>query len=87
MENLQPWIDGDLAGQEHQGYLTGQLHCKQGWATDNSSDDSGMDTPYLKGYRRGWDEAFQAGLHGTEPKERDNSLPYIDEQIIKDNFG
>jgi hypothetical protein len=66
--NLQPWIDGDLAGQEAEGYKDGQQHCKEGWCTDNSSDDSGMDTPYLRGYRRGWDAAKRAGLHGTERK-------------------
>ncbi len=68
--NLQPWITGDLAGQENEGYLEGQRHCKQGWCTDNSSDDSGMDTPFLRGYRRGWDDTQRAGLHGTEPIKR-----------------
>lgn len=67
--NLQPWIDGDLAGQENEGYLTGRIHCKQGWCTDSLSDDPRMDTPYLKGYRRGWNEAYSAGEHSVEPKK------------------
>lgn len=64
--NLQPWIDGDEAGQEAEGYKDGQLHCKQGWAADNSADDSNMNTPYQRGYCRGWDKAYRDGLHGTE---------------------
>jgi hypothetical protein len=81
--NLEPWQTGDLKGQEEEGYKDGQLHCKQGWARD----ESGNQTPYIKGYHRGWYEAYGAGLHGTEPIKRDKKLPYIDEEIIRSMFG
>lgn len=73
--NIQPWTDGDLAGQEAEGYKDGQLHCKQGCGVDGYSSD----TPYMTGYRRGWEEANAAGLHGTEPRIRDRRLPVWDD--------
>lgn len=60
--NLQPWIDGDLEGQEFEGYNDGVLHCKQGWCSDSCADGYN-DTPYLRGCLRGWDATKQAGLH------------------------
>lgn len=63
--NLQPWIDGNIAGQEAEGYKVGQLHCKQGWCCDGNAD-----TPFSRGYNRGWDDAKKTGLHGTMPPKK-----------------
>jgi len=79
--NLQPWLDGDEVGQEQEGYLEGQLHCKQGWCTDWCADGC-IDTPFSRGYRRGWDDTKAAGLHGTEPPLRDRTLqPWSNEYL------
>lgn len=84
MNDLLPWINNDMAGQEQVGYTDGQLHCKQGWCTDNSCDDSGMTTPYLTGYRRGWDQAKADGLHGTEPIQRATGPLYISPEAVEE---
>lgn len=63
--NLQPWTDGDLAAQERAGYDEGHRHCRQGWCQDCMADGH-VDTPFARGYRRGWAAARDAGLHGKE---------------------
>lgn len=76
--NLEPWINHDLKGQEQAGYAEGELHCKQGWCVDNSNNDSGANTPWMIGYRKGWDAAKLADLYGKEPRKRIRELPTID---------
>lgn len=81
--NLQPWLDGDEAAQEQEGYKDGQLHCKQGWVVDCALPPNPMDTPWVHGYCRGWDEAKAAGLHGTEPIKRDKTLPVWSDEYLE----
>lgn len=45
-ENLQPWIDHDLAGQEAEGYRQGKQNCMEGWARDG---DGITKTPFSIG--------------------------------------
>lgn len=62
--DLTPWTTGDTAAQEQAGYNDGRRHCIEGWCVDSMASD-GPDTPWSRGYARGWNDAQAAGLHGT----------------------
>lgn len=62
--DLTPWTTHDLPAQEQAGYEEGGAHCRAGWCVDNTE----ADTPFMKGYRRGWDDLYAAGLNGTTRK-------------------
>lgn len=81
-DNLQPLIDGDVIGQEAEGYRQGKRDCMYGQYL--FGDGIGT-TPFLTGYDRGWKEASDAGLRGTVPIKRQKE--YMDREIIEREFG